>query len=328
MRGAQSSLSPSLGAPATPAAWQAKQACLYSASPAPEPAAATTLAGAAAGASATAEATAGADCRRRDRTSRWRNGFGKFAARRCRHVNHRATDFQVFEVTAALRTHSALALERRLPQHTETGGNTGRPSAGIAEFRSAGHTCRMTRHALGFINLFAGFQRPVGITDFNHADLLDALGHRAFGVLGACQRFVGGRDVINEADDGKNRNNEREENRCQQLLGGFDRASMGFLVGRGVVVSAHGVLEKLAIQGCCGLQQHRRIIAVGLPPEAWSGAVRSGLGSYIFLRWKNCLDPASFSWFALFTTVCKIRANCGSGIFRVVVNPHNRPDGR
>src|SRR5450830_27645 len=60
MRGSQAALSPNLGEPATPAAWQATQTCLYKASPAPEPApAAATLAGTAGAAVLAATTAAG-----------------------------------------------------------------------------------------------------------------------------------------------------------------------------------------------------------------------------------------------------------------------------
>src|SRR5438876_7185649 len=63
MRGAQAALSPTFGAPATPAAWQVWQTCVYSAGAAAVVSAfaEASAAGAAAGAGVAAAATAAAD---------------------------------------------------------------------------------------------------------------------------------------------------------------------------------------------------------------------------------------------------------------------------
>src|SRR3546814_16049339 len=65
IKGAQAALSPNLGAPATPAAWQAKQTDLYSFSPAGSMAAVSAAAAAGLAAGAAAAGAAGAA----DRTS-------------------------------------------------------------------------------------------------------------------------------------------------------------------------------------------------------------------------------------------------------------------
>src|SRR3989344_3878071 len=252
-RADQAALSPNLGAPATPAAWHTWQACLYRASPAPAPAAAAAATGAAAAGAASAAGGATGPrggggggggggsgfCGCRSSTSR--SGccrLGKFGTGSIGHVGHGPCDFGVVEVAATLWGHRPLALEGGLHQRFKAGRDAGRPGASIGEFGSTSGAGCMAGGALALVHLFASTERAVGVTDLDHAHLLDALGNGFLRIDGTSCRLVCRRDVQDQANDGKDRNHKREKYRDQQLLGVLDRAGMGFFV----VVVAHDVL--------------------------------------------------------------------------------------
>ncbi|MNL58356.1 hypothetical protein D3C87_1819840 [compost metagenome] len=73
----------------------------------------------------------------------------------------------------------------------------------------------MTGGALAFVNGFAGGERAVGIADFDHADLLNALCQGLLRVGVAGSGLVGRRDIQDQANDGDDRNHKRRKYRDQ-----------------------------------------------------------------------------------------------------------------
>ena len=86
-------------------------------------------------------------CRRR-----W---LRKLATGRRRQVNHSAANFNVSEITTALRAHGILAFECRVPKSFKTRLEARRPSANIGKFRRTGQTRRMACSTLGDIHFSA-----------------------------------------------------------------------------------------------------------------------------------------------------------------------------
>jgi hypothetical protein len=92
--------------------------------------------------------------------------------------------------------------------------------------------------ALALVYVFATPQRAVGITNFNRANLLNALCLGQLMHANARTRFGGGAHKVHQADDQNHGQDESEYNRNQQLLGVLDGAGVAFFV----VLVAHGVL--------------------------------------------------------------------------------------
>lgn len=136
MRGAQAALSPNLGAPATPAPWQAWQVCLNSASPALPAAAVVVPAAPEAAGAAAADAPPAAEAAPlvAPRQSPW---VLRTWRRLDGHVDHGAVHFVIAQRTAALGRHHALAaleaFEGMLEQHALPLGDAGAPFGGVAE---------------------------------------------------------------------------------------------------------------------------------------------------------------------------------------------------
>ena len=80
---------------------------------------------------------------RRGARSRRRRRLGQLAAAVVGHVDHRAADFVVAEIAAALRGHVALAVQRRVQQRVVALGDARAPGRGVAELRArrAGRRC-------------------------------------------------------------------------------------------------------------------------------------------------------------------------------------------
>ena len=113
-----------------------------------------------------------------------------------------------------------------------------RPGGGVTKLGRTGCPGGMACRTLALEDVFATAQRAVGVAHFDHADLLNAFGDGLFWVGGPHGRFVGRSDIHDQANDGKDRDHKRANNRDQQLFGVLDRAGMGFFV----LVVAHDVL--------------------------------------------------------------------------------------
>ncbi len=107
-------------------------------------------------------------------------------------MNHSAADFDVAEISATLSAHGILTLEGRVPEGFKTGLEAWRPGSGVTQLGSTGQASGVAGGALGGIDFSAGFQRAVGVTNFNATDFLDALRHRFFGVDCTGSRLVAG----------------------------------------------------------------------------------------------------------------------------------------
>jgi hypothetical protein len=137
-------------------------------------------------------------------------------------MHHRTADLGVVEVTAALRGHRTLALQRRIQQRVVAGLDARRPGTGVTELGRTRGTRLVAGRALGLVDVGAGAQRlgTAGVLQFEARDRLDARLHR-FGRTARAARAVtcARGDELHQQHDDQDRHHEGQNHDGDELLG-------------------------------------------------------------------------------------------------------------